>query len=133
MARIGRPRLPESTFAVAYAALASGATRKEAAGLAGVSVQTLRRRLVNANVVVLRDLQRKAAVPRVRGGRRGPPRLPDSKLAVAYGALARGATRAEGAGLAGVSRNTLLRRLRGERVVVLRDRKHRATALSLED
>jgi transposase, IS30 family len=130
---IERPRVPESALAGAYAALTLGATRKEAAALAGVSVQTLRRRLVNANVVVLRDVQRKAAVPRVRGGRRGPPRLPDSKLAVAYGALARGATRAEAAGLAGVSRNTLLRRLRGDSVVVLRDRKHRATALSLED
>jgi transposase, IS30 family len=133
MARIGRPRLPESTLAVAYAALALGATRREAAGLAGVSRQTLRRRLVDAKVVVLRDLQRMAAVPRGRGGRRGRPRLPDSTLAVAYGALARGATRAEAAGLAGVSRNTLARRLAGESVVVLRDRKHRATALSLGD
>jgi IS30 family transposase len=48
-------------------------------------------------------------------------------------ALARGATYAEAAALGGVSVSTLLRRVSEEGVVVLRDRKPRAGALTLED
>jgi IS30 family transposase len=52
---------------------------------------------------------------------------------VAFGALARGACLAEAAALAGISERTLSRRIAEEAPVVLRDRKVRAGALSLED
>jgi IS30 family transposase len=48
-------------------------------------------------------------------------------------AVARGATHVEAAGLAGISVNTLRRRLVEEAVVVLRDRKPRRGALTLAD
>ena len=64
---------------------------------------------------------------------RGRPRLPRSVVGVGLRALARGATYAEAAELAGVSWMTLARRVGEEGVVVLRDRKPRAGALTLED
>ncbi|MDP9463529.1 MAG: IS30 family transposase [Actinomycetota bacterium] len=48
-------------------------------------------------------------------------------------AVARGATQAEAAVLAGVSEKTVMRRVGEEAVVVLRDRKPRVAALTLED
>jgi len=63
----------------------------------------------------------------------GRPRLPWAKTRVALAAVARGATHAEAATLAGISKNTLLARAREEGVVVLRDRKPRAGTLTLED
>ena len=67
---------------------------------------------------------------RYRGGR---PRVPYSRMRLAYRALARGATHKEAAALAGVTTVTLWRRQKEESVVVLRDHKPRAGALSLED
>jgi IS30 family transposase len=52
---------------------------------------------------------------------------------VAFVALARGACLAEAAALAGISQRTLSRRIAEEAPVVLRDRKPRAGAFSLED
>ena len=52
---------------------------------------------------------------------------------VALGAVARGATQAEAAALAGVSERTVWRRVAEEGVVVLRDRKPRPGVLTLED
>lgn len=52
---MGRPRLPVAMVRVAMGALARGSTQKLAAERAGISVQTLRRRLVQEPVVVLRD------------------------------------------------------------------------------
>lgn len=56
---MGRPRLPWSVLQPAYAALGRGATQAEAAALAGVGVSTLRRRLREEPVAVLRT-ERKA-------------------------------------------------------------------------
>lgn len=63
----------------------------------------------------------------------GRPRLPRSVTDVAFGALARGLTRAQAAEAAGVSKSTLMRRMAEETPVVLRERKRREGALSLED
>ena len=52
---MGRCRLPRSVTDVALRAVARGATWKEAAGLAGISPETLRQRLREEDVVVLRD------------------------------------------------------------------------------
>jgi len=62
-----------------------------------------------------------------------PERRPWSQVRLALAAVARGATHREAAQLGGISERTLLRRLAEEHVVVLRERKPRATALSLED
>lgn len=63
----------------------------------------------------------------------GRPRLAWSRVRVALVAVARGATRPEAAALAGISRRTVDRRVAQEAVVVLRDRKPRAGALTLEE
>lgn len=49
------PRVPWSVVRVALKAVAGGATAEEAAALAGCSKNTVRRRLVEEHVVVLRD------------------------------------------------------------------------------
>jgi transposase, IS30 family len=63
----------------------------------------------------------------------GRPRLPFAVTRVGLTAVARGATQAEAAALAGVSERTLCRRLAEEDVVVLRDHRTRAGALTLEE
>lgn len=63
----------------------------------------------------------------------GAPRIPRSVVAVALTAVARGVPRLEAAALAGVSMNTLQRRITEESVVVLRDRKPRPGSLTLEE
>lgn len=63
----------------------------------------------------------------------GGPRVPWSKVRTGLRAVARGAMVADAAAFAGVSKRTLERRLAQEAVVVLRDRKPRAGALTLED
>jgi IS30 family transposase len=52
---------------------------------------------------------------------------------VALGAVTRGATQAEAAVLAGISRRSVCRLVAEEAVVVIRDHKQRGTALTLED
>jgi len=54
---VGRPRLPRSVVQVGLVAVARGATRSEAAALAGVSKTTLDRRVAEEAVVVLRHRQ----------------------------------------------------------------------------
>jgi len=66
-------------------------------------------------------------------GARGRQRLPRSVIGVGLTAVARGATWAEAAVVAGVSARTLQRRAREEGVVVLRDRTERVGALKLEE
>jgi transposase, IS30 family len=61
------------------------------------------------------------------------PRYPASVTNVALAAVARGATWVDAAALAGISKRTLCRRLAEEDVVVLRDRRRRADALTLEE
>lgn len=63
----------------------------------------------------------------------GRPRVPWAKTRVALAAVARGATYPQAAALAGVSKGTVGRRVAEEGVVVLRDRKPRAGALTLEE
>lgn len=63
----------------------------------------------------------------------GRPRLPLSVVFPGLRAVARGATWPDAAALSGVSKNTLQRRAAEEAVVVLRDRKPRADALTLEE
>lgn len=63
----------------------------------------------------------------------GAARIPRSVIAVALGAVARGVPRPEAAGLAGISMNTLQRRITEESVVVLRNRRPRPDALTLAD
>ena len=63
----------------------------------------------------------------------GAARIPRSVVAPALTAVARGATHAEAAASAGISINTLRRRLAEEAVVVLRDRKPRPDALTLDE
>src|SRR5437588_4483830 len=67
------------------------------------------------------------------GGLVGRPRVPDSVLRPALVAFARGATMAEAAALVGVSRVTIARRVVEHDVRVLRERKARQGALTLED
>lgn len=52
---MGRPRLPWSVTRVGLLAIARGSTWAEAARLAGVSDETLRRRILEEGVVVFRD------------------------------------------------------------------------------
>jgi IS30 family transposase len=63
----------------------------------------------------------------------GRPRLPLSKVAPGLAAVARGMRRVDAAALAGISLRTLDQRIADESVVVLRDRKIRPNALTLED
>src|SRR5438045_469543 len=63
----------------------------------------------------------------------GRRRIPRSVVAPALSALARGTKRVEAAALAGISLRTLDQRIADESVVVLRDRKIRPNALTLED
>jgi transposase, IS30 family len=66
-------------------------------------------------------------------GQVGRPRIPLSVVQIAFRALSAGATQLEAAAAAGISGPTLRRRLREESVPVLRERKARASALSLAD
>ena len=63
----------------------------------------------------------------------GAARIPRSVVAPALTALARGATFADAAAGAGISMNTLRRRVAEESVVVLRDRKPRPDVLTLDE
>jgi transposase, IS30 family len=63
----------------------------------------------------------------------GRERLPWVVVQPAYAALARGATWREAAAVAGISLSTLCARMREDPVVVLRDRKLRPGALTLEE
>src|SRR3989442_12637029 len=61
------------------------------------------------------------------------PRAPWVKVRVALAAVARGETWADAAAVGGISVSTVQRRIQTEGVVVLRDRKPRPGALTLED
>lgn len=63
----------------------------------------------------------------------GRPRIPLSVVFPGLRALARGSTIPEAVRLSGISKNTLQRRAAEEAVCVLRDRKARKNALTLED
>jgi len=63
----------------------------------------------------------------------GRPRVARAKAWVALRAVTRGSTQAEAAGVAGISKRTVCRLVAEEAVVVLRDHKQRANALTLEE
>ena len=65
------PRVPVAQVRVAVGAVVRGATREQAAELAGISVRTLQRRLSEDPVVVLRDRtprQGALAIKKARSG-----------------------------------------------------------------
>jgi transposase, IS30 family len=62
MGLVGRPRLPRSVIAPGLVAVARGMSHAQAAALAGIGVSTLRRRLAEESVVVLRDRQLRPGV-----------------------------------------------------------------------
>jgi IS30 family transposase len=63
----------------------------------------------------------------------GRPRVAWAKAWVALGAVTRGATQADAAALAGVSKRTVCRLVAEEAVVVIRDQKQRPGSLTLEE
>ena len=120
---MGFQRIPDSVLEPALEAYANGATLKEAAEVVGVSWSTVLRRL----------REQPGFVPHRRSfspGRRG---LGAQRLAPALLALGQGASQAEAAARAGISVSTLGRRLGSDAVVVLRQRRHRPNALTLEE
>lgn len=63
----------------------------------------------------------------------GRPRVARAKARVALWAVTRGATQADAASLAGISKRSVSRLAAEEAVVVIRDRKQRAASLTLEE
>jgi len=114
----GRSRLPEAVVRPALEAYARGATLKEAAALAGVSPSTVWQRVHEDP-----DLEHRGK------GRR----VSTEALRPALEAYVRGATFREAAALVGVSAPTVWRRVHDETLPVLRERRRRAGALSLEE
>ena len=120
---MGTKRIPDSVLQPAFDAYAQGATLQKAAELVGVSWTTVLRRLREQPGFVR---HRRSRSP----GRSG---LPAEQLRPALEAYAHGATKKDAAALAAVSVSTLERWLRKEAVGVLRQRRHRPTALTLEE
>lgn len=105
-----------SAVKVGVEAVLGGLTFRQAAARSGVPATTLLRRM------------KAAGLPVRPPGRR---RLPVDVVAVALGAVARGSSVADAAALAGVGVSTLRGRIREQGVAVLRERKHRASSLTL--
>jgi IS30 family transposase len=109
-------RVSEAALEVGIEAVLNGSSFLGAAALSGVSRDTLRRRLAGR------------VQPRL-----GRPCLPEATIRVALAAVARGARVDDAAALAGIGASTLRRRIDDHGVVVLRARKRRASALTLEE
>ncbi len=120
---MGRKRVPDSVLQPAFDAYAKGATLQKAAELVGVSWTTVLRRLREQPGFVA---HRRSSSP----GRSG---LPAQRLRPALEAYGQGATKKDAAALAAVSVSTLDRWLRKEAFPVLRQRRHRPDALTLEE
>jgi IS30 family transposase len=116
---VGKPT-KEAVEAGIEAAL-DGLSYKRAAALSGVSASLIELRLKQRGLV-------RRAVPRL-----GRPPLAPERVAPALRAVALGATLAEAAALAGLGVCTVRRHVRANGVAVLRTRKARASALTLED
>src|SRR5579872_6027147 len=110
-------RVSDAAVEVALAAVARGATNVEAAALAGISRETIRRRLLGCSWFRREERRRR--------------KTPESVARVALRALAAGKSVAEASALSGVPPTTLRKWRRRDAVVVLRERKARPTALSL--
>jgi IS30 family transposase len=116
----GAPRtVSKAALEQALSAYAKGATGKEAAALAGLSASTVLR-------YVREDPSFEPRKPRGRPVSR-------ATLERALSAYANGATSKEAAVRAGLATSTVVRYVREEAVVVLRERRRRAGALSLSE
>jgi IS30 family transposase len=113
--------LDEAAVAAALEAVVEGASWAEASALTGISASGIRVRFAAAGLV------------RRRKAKSGRPRLPDSVTRPALAAVARGVRVEDAAADAGIAASTLWRRVLEDGVVMLRERKHREEALSLED
>ena len=122
----GRQRIPVSVVRPALEALANGATLRAAAALAGVSVPTVMRYVHEDPALKTRPRARTTS-PR----RYGP--VSEAQVRLAVRARARGATLKEAAARAGIPVSVLKRRVHEENVPVLKERRRRAGALSLEE
>jgi IS30 family transposase len=120
---VGQKRVPDAVLQPAFDAYAKGATLQKAAELVGVSWTTVLRRL----------REQPGFVPHRRSLSPGPLGLPKERLRPALEAHAQGATKRDAAALAAVSVSTLDRWLRKEAFPVLRQRRHRPDALTLEE
>ena len=120
---MGTERIPDSVLQPAFDAYASGATLQKAAEIVGVSWTTVLRRL----------RERPGFVPHRRSLSPGRAGLPEERRRPALVAYAKGATKKDAAALAAVSPFTLTRWLSKEAVPVLRQRRHRPNALTLEE
>ncbi len=106
---------------VALEAYRQGAGYRMASRLSGVPRTTIEKKVKAHGVVHERP-------PRV-----GRPRLAETVVRSALGAVARGATVADAAAAAGLGASTLRRRVRDQGVVMLRERKLRPGALTLAE
>jgi transposase, IS30 family len=119
---MGRHRwLDEAVVEVALEAVVAGATYEQAAALSGLSVSSLRGRFAERGLV-------RTSVPAA-----GKPKVPDAAVRSALAAVARGVRVDDAAAGAGIGVSTLRRRIRAHGVVMLRSRRVRGGALSLED
>ena len=123
MGRRGPKPLPEAVLRPALEAYAAGATMKEAAALVGVSEPT-----------VYKHLHRHPDFQLRRGGRfGGAPKTQAATVERALLAFAKGATAKEAGKHAGITASTVRRYVREEAVVMLRERRRRSGALSLDE
>lgn len=119
-------RVAEAKVRLALEALATGAKLKDAAALGGMSVATLVR--YAHDVPALRERRRARKVPHG-----GANKVPESQLVPGFAAYARGMSLKEAAALVGVRASTFAGRVRAEAVPVLRQRRRRNGALTLEE
>jgi IS30 family transposase len=118
----GRRGFDEAAMQAAVAAVIDGAMGyKRAAGRWDVSAST-----VGARVRAKGLVRRSVAPP-------GRPKLPEGVVGAALNAVARGMKVADAAVAAGIGISTLRLRIREHGVVMLRERKQRAGALTLEE
>jgi IS30 family transposase len=113
--------LDEAAVSAALEAVVDGASWAQASALTGISASGIRVRFAAAGLV------------RRRTAKAGRPRLPDSVIRPALTAVARGVRVEDAAAETGIAASTLWRRVLEDGVVMLRERKHREGALSLED
>ncbi len=109
-------RLSDEVVGPGVEAFVAGMSRRDAAVLAGISENTLSRRMTELGL-----------------SRRGRCRFPDSRFVVALAAVAGGASQVEAARLVGVSSETLRTCLCGQGGRVMGERKFRVGWLSMAD
>ena len=116
-----RPWLDEALVAKALDAVVEGASFVEAARRTGISREAIRQRFAASGLTRLREPAR------------GRPRIPHDVLRPGLMAVARGVCIEVAAREAGVTASTLRHRIREHGMAVLRERKPRQDALTLEE